>query len=194
MTVVDLLQSVEAIRPILLEEAPKCEQERRVTPRAFQALRDAGVFRLHAPKRFGGLEAPPSECLTIWEAIGRIDASIGWNAFMTHAGVPPFAAWLPESGVQEIFGKGMPVMAGVFAPPLQTERVEGGWRVTGTAPFGSGCHNADWYIVPMSHETRPVFAGFIRAADGIIKDTWYVAVGRHPGTGHNLCRSRSQRG
>jgi alkylation response protein AidB-like acyl-CoA dehydrogenase len=174
MTVDDMLQSVEAIRPILIEEAPKCEQERRVTTRAFQALRDAGVFRLHAPKRFGGLEAVPAECLTIWEAIGRIDASIGWNAFMTHAGVPPFAAWLPESGVQEIFGEGMPVMAGVFAPPLQTEKVEGGWRVTGTAPFGSGCHNADWYIVPTSHETRPVFVGFIRAADGFIKDTWHT--------------------
>ncbi len=98
MTVNDLLHSIEAIRPILVEEAPKCEQERRVTPRAFQALRDSGVFRLHAPKRFGGLEAHPAECLTIWETIGRIDASIGWNAFMTHAGVPPFAAWLPESG------------------------------------------------------------------------------------------------
>lgn len=170
----DLLQSVEAIRPILLEEAPKCEQERRVTPRAFQALRDAGIFSLHAPRRFGGLEAPPSECLIIWEAISRIDASIGWNAFMTHAGVPPFAAWLPETGVSEVFAEGMPIMAGVFAPPLRTERVVGGWQVTGTSPFGSGCQNADWYVVPMSHPSRPAFAGFIRAKDGIIEDTWHT--------------------
>src|SRR4051812_11831469 len=88
VTVTDLLASVNDIRPVLLEEAPKCEMERRVTPRAFQALRDAGMFTLHAPKRFGGLEAHPIDCLRIWEAIGRIDSSIAWNAFMTHAGVP----------------------------------------------------------------------------------------------------------
>ena len=86
ITVNDLLELVEDIRSVLLEEAPKCEKERRVTPRAFQALRDAGMFTLHAPKRFGGLEMHPIGCMRIWEAIGRIDSSIAWNAFMTHAG------------------------------------------------------------------------------------------------------------
>src|SRR5262245_54671701 len=102
-----LLDSVTAIRPILLEEAPKCEMERRVTPRAFQALRDAGMFALQAPKRFGGLELHPIECLRIWEAIGRIDSAIAWNAFMTHAGVPPLAAWLPEKGVRAVYADGI---------------------------------------------------------------------------------------
>lgn len=171
----DILASIEALRPVLLEEAPKCEQERRLTQRAFDALRQSGVFELHAPKKFGGLEAHPVECLKVWETLGRIDASIGWNAFMTHVGVPPFAAWLPENGIREIFATGtLPIMAGVFAPPLRTERVEGGWRVTGTSPFGSGCQNADWYVVPMSHETRPAFAGFVRASEGIVEDTWHT--------------------
>lgn len=174
VTVDDLLHSINEIRPILLEEAPKCETERRVTARAFQALRDAGVFTLHAPKRFGGLELHPIDCLRIWETIGRIDSSIAWNAFMTHAGVPPFSAWLPEDGVREVYADGIPAMAGTFAPPLKTERVEGGWRATGMSPFGSGCQNADWLIIPMSHESRPVFGGFIRAKDVIIKDTWHT--------------------
>jgi len=170
----DLLLSVEKIRPILLEEASECEQQRRVTERAYQALRDAGLFKIIAPKRFGGLEMHPTDALKIWEAIARIDASIGWNAFMTHAGVPPFAAWLSERAVQEVYADGIPTMAGVFAPPLGTERVKGGWRITGTSPFASGCQNVDWYVVPMSHETRPVFAGFIRARDGVVKDTWHT--------------------
>ena len=174
-TISEILMSIEAVRPVLLEEAPKCQQERRLTPRAFDALRQTGVFSLHAPKKYGGMEAHPVECLKAWEALGRIDASIGWNAFMTHAGLPPFAAWLSERGIREIFADGsMPVISGAFTPPLQTEKVEGGWRVNGTAPFGSGCHNAAWYLVPMSHPTRPAFAGFIRASDGIIEDTWHT--------------------
>jgi indole-3-acetate monooxygenase len=174
VTADDLLGSVNQIRPILLEEAPKCETERRVSPRAFQALRDAGMFTMHAPKRFGGLELHPTDCMRVWEAIGRIDSGIAWNAFMTHAGVPPFSAWLSEEAVREVYADGIPTMAGVFAPPLKTQRVEGGWRATGTSPFGSGCQNVDWLVIPMSHESRPVFAGFIRAKDGITEDTWYT--------------------
>jgi alkylation response protein AidB-like acyl-CoA dehydrogenase len=185
MATVDvLLGAVNDIRPVLLEEAPKCEAERRVTPRAFQALRDAGVFTLHAPKRFGGLEMHPTDMMRIWEAIGRIDSSIAWNAFMTHAGVPPFSAWLPEEGVREVYADGVPTMAGVLAPPLKTERVEGGWRATGTSPFGSGCQNVDWLVIPMSHESRPVFAGFIRAKDGVIEDTWHTLGMRGTGSAH----------
>jgi indole-3-acetate monooxygenase len=185
MATVDvLLEAVNDIRPVLLEEAPKCEAERRVTPRAFQALRDAGIFTLHAPKRFGGLELNPTDMMRIWEAIGRIDSSIAWNAFMTHAGVPPFAAWLPEEGVREVFADGLPAMAGVLTPPLKTERVDGGWRATGRAPFGSGCQNVDWLVIPMSHESRPLFAGFIRAKDGVVDDTWHTLGMRGTGSAH----------
>ena len=175
MATVDvLLAAISEIRPVLLEEASKCEAERRVTPRAFQALRDAGVFTMHAPKRFGGLEIHPTDMMQVWEAIGRIDSSIAWNAFMTHGGVPPFAARLPEEGVREVYADGIPTMAGVLTPPLKTERVEGGWRATGTGPFGSGCQNVDWLVIPMSHESRQLFTGFIRARDGVIEDTWHT--------------------
>jgi alkylation response protein AidB-like acyl-CoA dehydrogenase len=169
-----ILKAVDGIRPILLEEAPKCELERRVTQRAVDTLRDCGLFKLLAPKRFGGFEMHPTECLQIWEALARIDSSIAWNAFMTHGGVAPFSAWLNEAGVSEVYRDGIPIVAGVLAPPLQTNRVEGGWRVSGTAPFGSGCHNADWFVVPLSHPDRPQFAGFLRARDGKVEDTWHT--------------------
>ena len=171
MIVAEFLEAIEAIRPVLLEEAPKCEQERRVTARAFQALRSAGLFTMQAPKRFGGLEMHPTASLKVWEALGRIDSSIAWNAFMVHGGVAPFSAWLPEEGIRAVYADGIPTIAGALAPPLRTERVVGGWRISGTAPFASGCHNVDWFGLPLSHETRPQFAGFLRARDGVIDDT-----------------------
>ena len=103
---------------------------------------------------------------------------------MTHAGVPPFSAWLSEEGVREVYANGTPVMAGALAPPLKTERVDGGWRATGRSPFGSGCQNADWLVIPLSHETRPVFAGFIPAKDAVIEDTWHTLGMRGTGSTH----------
>ena len=55
-----ILKAVDGIRPILLEEAPKCELERRVTQRAVDTLRDCGLFKLLAPKRFGGFDVVSS--------------------------------------------------------------------------------------------------------------------------------------
>lgn len=75
-------------------------------------------------------------------------------------------------------------MAGVLAPPLKTERVAGGWRASGTSPFGSGCQNVDWLVIPLAHESRPAFAGFIRASDGIIEDTWHTLGMRGTGSAH----------
>ena len=86
--------------------------------------------------------------------------------------------------MREVYADGIPTMAGVFAPPLKTQRVEGGWRATGTSPFGSGCQNVDWLVLPMTHESRPVFAGFIRAKDGLVEDTWNTLGMRGTGSAH----------
>jgi hypothetical protein len=121
MATVDvLLDAVSDIRPVLLEEAPKCEAERRITPRAFQALSDAGVFTLYAPKRFGGLEMHPTDMMRIWS--DRFQHRV--ECLHDPCGVPPFAAWLPEVGVREVYADGIPTMAGGLAPPPKTKRVK----------------------------------------------------------------------
>ena len=42
-------------------------------------------------------------------------------------------------------------LAGVLAV-----RVEGGWRVTGRVPFGSGCHHARWLAMPAIESSSPM--------------------------------------
>jgi hypothetical protein len=51
-------------------------------------------------------------------------------------GIAQYAAWLPESGVKELFAEGIPTIAGAFHPPATARRVDGGWRVTGQVAFG----------------------------------------------------------
>src|SRR3954470_20480286 len=111
------------------------------TSAAYHAMYDAGLFGMLAPRAYGGFELHPTECLRVWEAVARIDASAAWNLVMNQ-GIANYAAWLPEAGVKELFANGIPAIAGALNPPAAARRVDGGWRVTGQVPFGSGCHHA----------------------------------------------------
>ena len=97
MTVAKLLDAVEAIRPILIENAQKAEVERVPTAAVYQAMYNAELFAMLAPRRHGGFELHPTECMRVWEAVARIDASAAWNLVMNQ-GIANYAAWLPEAG------------------------------------------------------------------------------------------------
>ena len=146
-TTARLLDAVEVPRPILTEDAERAEVERVPSPATYQAMYDAELFAMLAPRRYGGFELHPTECMRVWEAVARIDASAAWNLVMNQ-GIANYAAWLPEAGVEELFSNGIPTIAGALHPPAQARRVEGGWRITGQVPFGSGCHRAQWLAMP----------------------------------------------
>jgi alkylation response protein AidB-like acyl-CoA dehydrogenase len=174
MTTQELLNAVENICPILIADADKAEAQRMPTAAMCQAMYSAGLYSMLAPRRYGGLEMHPTECMTVWEAVARIDSGAAWNLVMNQ-GIANYAAWLPEAGVKELFANGIPTIAGALNPPARAHRVEGGWRVTGQVPFGSGCHHAQWLAMPAMEEgaTAP-FAVFFRREVGTILDTWHT--------------------
>ena len=181
----NLLNSVERIRPIIEQNAVDAEANRRLPDAAYDAMYDAGLFAMLAPKAYGGLELHPVDTMQVWEAVARIDSAAAWNLVMTQA-VGGFIARLPVEGVQEIFGDGPPTVAGALNPPGAATRVEGGWRITGRYPFGSGCHNAKWLGMPaveMDGEQpkvnpttgQPVpFGAFFPRSEATILDTWHT--------------------
>jgi indole-3-acetate monooxygenase len=173
-TTADLLNAVESIRPVLADASAAAESERTPTSAAYRAMYDAGLFGMLAPRDYGGYELHPTECLPVWEAVARIDASAAWNLVMNQ-GIANYAAWLPEAGVKELFADGIPTVAGAFNPPARARRVDGGWRVTGQVPFGSGCHHASWLAMPALEEGADApFAVFFPRQSGTILDTWHT--------------------
>ena len=52
-----LVDRAAALVPMLRQQAPKAEQARRVAAETFDALSEAGVFKMTAPARYGGFEA-----------------------------------------------------------------------------------------------------------------------------------------
>ncbi len=182
-----LLDEVERIRPILEECAPRAEAERALPDAAYDAMLDAGLFRMLAPKAFGGLELHPVEACRVVEAVARIDSAASWNLNQS-TGDATLAAWLPKEGGEELFAQGPDtIFAGGFFPPGPSVRVEGGWRVTARTPFASGCHRAQWFVVPIVEvaddrsrfdprtEDPPPLVAFVPRDEVDLLDTWHTS-------------------
>ena len=173
-TTAELLDAVEAIRPMIAENAAGAETERVLNPAVYKGMYGAGLFAMLAPEQHGGYKLHPAECMQVWEAVARIDSSAAWNLVMNQA-IAGYAAWLSEAGVKELFAEGGPTIAGALNPPARAQRADGGWRVTGQVPFGSGCHHARWLGMPALEEgAEAPFALFIRRESATILDTWHT--------------------
>ena len=190
----DYTDRVEAIRPIIEEHSPQTEADRHLAEPVYDAMRDAGLLRLLAPRAYGGDEVHPVEAYKVWESIAKIDSAAGWNLQIA-AAAAGFVAWLSEAGCAEVYADGPDiVVAGALFPPGAATRVDGGWQVRGRTPFASGCHRADWILMPIvemdgdapkldpaTGEPAPL-AAFFRNDDVEIIDTWHTVGMRGTGS------------
>ena len=114
----------------------------RVTP-----LQGIGGEVLEIPRELGGLQADPLTYLRVVELLAEGAGSVGWNVANNGIG-QLITLGLPDEGVREIYEHGADtviagtaVMGGGRAVP-----VDGGYRVTGRWPFGTGCHESSWML------------------------------------------------
>src|SRR4051794_4616667 len=140
-----LLDATRAILPLVRECADEGERERQLPRPVARAMAEAGVARMLAPRAIGGLEIDPITQLDVIEQLAHAEGSVGWVAqvYSSCAHLTGFLA--PEFG-QQIFGRNPnAIMSGTLAAPYGRARVvDGGYRVTGRWPYGSGCQEADW--------------------------------------------------
>ena len=130
----------------VLDEVRQRRQEfdlRSHVPRdMIERFKQVGIYRAATPKCFGGLAMPPAEFLRLIERISEADGSAGWVASFGSAST--YLAALPRESQAELYAKGPDlVFAGGLFPLQPAEQVEGGWKVTGTWKFASGCKGAD---------------------------------------------------
>jgi indole-3-acetate monooxygenase len=107
-------------------------------PAALEAIADARVYGVSAPKEVGGLDLPLTEVVDVWTELARADGSIGWCAFASDVSLAYFGAYLPDEGVDIVFDGGLPWIAGQYAPNGTGQRDGDDWIVDGEYQFGSG--------------------------------------------------------
>jgi alkylation response protein AidB-like acyl-CoA dehydrogenase len=129
--------------PLLREQAPRIERERRLTDEVVAALEDAGALTLSRPARFGGAEVDLSTQFDELVAVARGDGSAGWVASL-YSVCGFFAGLFDDRAQEEVFANPKARVAGVFSPTGVLVPVEGGYRLTGRWSWNTGCHHAHW--------------------------------------------------
>src|SRR5438067_5307049 len=176
----DFVARATARQPMLRENAAAGEARRQVLDETIDAMVDASQFSIAVPKRFGGAGQNFRTFIETVSEIARGDGSAGWVAALTNV-CTWFATLFSEEAQQDVFGANPKArVCGIFTPAQSCERVDGGLRVSGKWPYGSGSMWADWGTLGVQIGTLPdgspeLGLGLIPLSDLRIEDTWFMS-------------------
>ena len=143
----ELIARARALRPLLMENQLNTEKLTQPPLIVWQALLDAGFFRIITPKRYGGWEMGAWAFVKITEELARGRMSTAWCYSLGYGHAYTGAAFFPEAAQDEMFGEHGYLCAASFAYPCgEARRVEGGYIVTGDFPYGSGSPYSNFYM------------------------------------------------
>lgn len=137
------LARLRGLMPMIAAAAPEVETGRRLNSEVVDALHQACLFRLLMPRWLDGFEADPATFVEIIEMVARGDASTAWCLCQMSV-CSMSSVYLGREIAREIFEKPGGALAWGSSSDCKAVRVPGGYRVSGTWEFGSGCHHATW--------------------------------------------------
>lgn len=143
----ELFARARAMLPALAATEATTRAAREVPAAHIRALHDADLIRILQPKRFGGLQGNTRIFSRIVEELALGCSATAWvyAVFGEHQWV---IACFPEQAQIEVWGTNPSAVASSSLVPRGTaQAVAGGYRLTGSYPFSSGCGHAQWGLV-----------------------------------------------
>ena len=142
-----VVRAAAALRSVIRSHRDEIEREQRLPKDLVEQFHSAGFYNLVIPRALGGLQADPLTYLRVVELLAEAAGSVGWNVCNNSIG-QLVTLGLADEGVHEVYAHGADtviagtaVMGGGRAVP-----VDGGYRVTGRWPFGTGCQESSWML------------------------------------------------
>lgn len=172
-----LLERVEQIAPILAEERIPSEERRALTPRAIDAMKQAGLFAMRLPREFGGHDSSFVTQILVLEGLARIDASSAWCAMLANNASSRIAESMPESVTERVFKDGaQPVGAAVAELNGQAVPTDGGFLITGAWKYASGIRHSEWVTARtwIDGDPEKPLTFTVPTAEVTISDSWNV--------------------
>src|SRR6266566_4378199 len=183
-TLPSFIDAAAALAPLVQASVEESERSRRLPTPLVEAMAQSGLFRLWIPRGIGGEEADPMTLVRVVEEISRADGAAGWCMAIA-GGYGAFGGYLQKEAALEIYGSDPLVRAaGGLRPSGNAMVVDGGYRVTGRWPLGSGCQHSAWIVggcrILDGDQPRLTADGtpvtrilFFPAAECEILDTWH---------------------
>ena len=163
------------------------EEARRIPDETIRELKEAGLFRILQPARFGGYELDPQVLPGRRDDHRAACGSTGWvySVIAVHNWQ---LALMPEQAQADVWGADPDALiCSSYTPRGHVEIVDGGYRLSGRWSFSSGCDHAQWAILggaatDAEGNTRRL-CFLVPRTDYTIDDVWRVVGLR--GTGSN---------
>lgn len=138
-----LPERAQAVAAIADQHADVSDRAGQLASPVVEALHREGLFGMWVPKVVrGGAELDPVASLEVIERLAYGDPSTGWVLMAAALANGTGAAYLGDEAVAELFGQGMPVIAGQGTRPGQAIPHAGGYHLTGSWSFASGLRHA----------------------------------------------------
>src|SRR2546423_10008699 len=176
----ELIGRARAMAPEIRTLAEETERNRNVLPHIIEKIRDAELLRTCRPKEFGGFEYDGEVALRIAMTISAACASTGWavNGAVSNG---RSIAHFPIEAQREVWaGDADPFTCACFARTGNAIPIDGGYMLSGTWSFASGCDASSWvklgaFITPP--DAKPPHEGaffLLPVEDCEIVDNWFV--------------------
>ena len=173
----ELVARSRVIAAIARERVRKTEADRRVSDEVIERMREADLFRIMQPRAYGGFEYGFEVFSQVVAAIANGCGSTGW-VYGLLASHQWLIACFSRAAQDEVWRDRSALAAGTYAPVARAVTVEGGYRITGTGSFCSGCDNAQWQFLGgmIPQPDGPPQPGFflLPTSDCVIEDNWHT--------------------
>ncbi len=155
-----LVEQANALFSTLRERSDATNAGRRIPRETMDDLRASGALKTIQSTRNGGYGLGMRDHLDVLSAISRGCGSAGWVV-----GVAQAHSWLmshfPVEAQDEAYGTNPDALvSAVIGPRGIAVPTEGGFLLSGTWPFTSGCENADWLLL----------GGVVKEGDNVIDE------------------------
>jgi indole-3-acetate monooxygenase len=183
-----LVRAAAGLQPVIRDHHDEIEREQRLPKDLVEQFHRAGFYSMVMPRALGGLQVDPVTYVRVVELLAEAAGSVGWNIANNSIG-QLVTLGLTDDGVQEVYAQGADtVIAGTAVMGGgRAVAVDGGYRVTGRWPFGTGCQESSWMLGsfqildgdrprPSPDGTSVHWRGIFKRSDvNIVEGSWDVA-------------------
>ncbi|WP_028933787.1 acyl-CoA dehydrogenase family protein [Pseudonocardia spinosispora] len=171
----EMVAHATALVPLIREHAQRSSEDRRVVPEVVDAVEAAGLFKLLVPQRLGGMGANLRTMMECVAEVARGDGSTAWAVALLNV-CSWFATTFSDEAQRDMYSTPDAKACGIFSPPLKSERVDGGYLVSGRWAYSSGSFAATWATLGIALDNGdPRALALIPSSAWTIEPTWFVA-------------------
>jgi len=173
----DLVASARALRDRLRELQPEHAKLGTYSPEIHEAFKDARLYDILRPKKYGGLELGLETFFRVAVEISRGDPAVGWSWELGASHAYQFASHWPEEAQAKAF-ESYPFISASRAFPQKADatKVDGGYRLTGRWDYNSGCtystHFMPVALIDQEDGSKKPYMFILPRKDFTIIDDW----------------------